>query len=220
MAFLFGGRGGNGPYISYSPITDRPTGYPVTISAWYKTPTTSWTTAEAIAVFTDSADGNSAIGVIISNTGLPSAVIRNSAGNQSASSWATAIFANTWYHIVGVFTSGVSGGRRVYVDGVAGTAGTGSLTVTFSDCNSVQIGRRIAAEARAAGEIAEVGMWNAQLTDAEIVSLYDGLTPVSVRPQNLFFYTPLVRESHELRYNHTRTVSGTPTATSHIRVYQ
>lgn len=206
------------PHISYSPTQGLPTAYPLTISAWYRTPTTTWTTAEAIAVFADSADGNPAFGVLLNNAGQPSATVRNASGNQVASIWGTTAFANTWYHIVGTYVSSTA--RTVFVNGAKGTLNSTSSTAAVSGCNSIQIARRIAAEGKAKGEIAEVGMWSAELTNAEIASLYGGLAPISVRPQNLFFYTPLVRESIELRHNHPRTVSGGPRVTEHIRVYQ
>jgi hypothetical protein len=49
------------------------------------------------------------------------------------------------------------------------------------------------------GRTAEVGIWNAALTAAEIASLAKGMTPDKIRPQSLVFYAPLVRDLIDVR---------------------
>ena len=44
------------------------------------------------------------------------------------------------------------------------------------------------ANAGIAGNIAHVGIWNVALTDAEVLSLANGLLPTRVRPQSLISY--------------------------------
>jgi hypothetical protein len=69
------------------------------------------------------------------------------------------------------------------------------------------------------GQIAEVGIWNVALTDAEIASLADGMTCDKVRPQSLVFYAPLVRDLQDVRGGLTITNNNTATVAVHPRVY-
>jgi hypothetical protein len=70
-----------------------------------------------------------------------------------------------------------------------------------------------------AGRIAEAGVWNAALTDAEIASLADGMTCDKVRPQSLVFYAPLVRDLIDAKGGLTITNNNTATVANHPRVY-
>ncbi len=69
------------------------------------------------------------------------------------------------------------------------------------------------------GQIAEVGIWNVALTDAEIASLADGMTCDKVRPQSLVFYAPLVRNLQDVRGGLPITNNNTATVANHPRVY-
>lgn len=69
------------------------------------------------------------------------------------------------------------------------------------------------------GNISEVAIWNVTLTDAEISSLGKGFKPSRIRPQSLAFYTPLIRNAQDLRGGVTLTVSNSPPAAAHPRVY-
>lgn len=212
MAYGFDG----GNFISYIPKENMPTAYPITIAGWYRTPTSSWTTAESIAVFTDQADGRPALSIIINNGGRPTAMSRDTANATNFALGSRVITANTWTHVAGTFASDTL--RQIFIDGVAGVTDGNTRTVGISSCTSVQIGRRIVDAANAKGRIAEVGVWNEQLNLFEIQALAKGLSPISVRPEKLFFYVPLVRETTEL-------VSGTTAGTTgsvqdHTRIYQ
>jgi hypothetical protein len=69
------------------------------------------------------------------------------------------------------------------------------------------------------GLIAEVGIWNAALTAAEIASLAKGMTCDKVRPQSLVFYAPLVRDLQDVRGGLTITNNNAATVATHPRVY-
>ena len=69
------------------------------------------------------------------------------------------------------------------------------------------------------GRIAEVGIWNAALTAAEVASLADGMTCDKVRPQSLVFYAPLVRDLIDVKGGLTITNNNTATVAAHPRVY-
>jgi hypothetical protein len=69
------------------------------------------------------------------------------------------------------------------------------------------------------GRIAEVGIWSAALTAAEVASLADGMTCDKVRPQSLVFYAPLVRDLQDVRGGLTITNNNSATVANHPRVY-
>lgn len=69
------------------------------------------------------------------------------------------------------------------------------------------------------GRIAEVGIWNAALTAAEIASLAKGMTCDKVRPQNLVFYAPLVRDLIDQKGGLTITNNNGATVANHPRIY-
>ena len=71
----------------------------------------------------------------------------------------------------------------------------------------------------AVGRIAEVGIWNAALTAAEIASLAKGMTCDKVRPQSLVFYAPLVRDLIDARGGRAITNNNGATVAAHTRVY-
>ena len=69
------------------------------------------------------------------------------------------------------------------------------------------------------GLIAEVGIWNAALTAAEVASLAKGMTCDKVRPQNLVFYAPLVRDLIDQKGGLVITNNNAATVANHPRVY-
>jgi hypothetical protein len=129
---------------------------------------------------------------------------------------------NTWHHGCGVFSSATS--RTAYIDG--GSAGTNTTNITPTLLERTNIGVQFLSGAGgtngiafADGRIAEVGIWNAALTAAEIASLAKGMTCDKVRPQSLVFYAPLVRDLQDVRGGLTITNNNTATVAAHTRVY-
>ena len=69
------------------------------------------------------------------------------------------------------------------------------------------------------GRLAEVGIWNAALTAAEIASLAKGMTCDKIRPQNLVFYAPLVRDINDQKGGLTITNNNGAAVANHPRIY-
>jgi hypothetical protein len=139
-------------------------------------------------------------------------------GTASSSSSVGSYTANTWTHACGVAASSVS--RLVYLNGVAGTQNTDNRTPTTA--NRTIVGARLATNVAGVlnnGLIAEVGIWNAALTAAEIASLAKGMTPDKIRPQSLVFYAPLVRDLIDQKGGVTITNNNSATVSNHPRVY-
>jgi hypothetical protein len=59
------------------------------------------------------------------------------------------------------------------------------------------------------GDLAELCIWNALLTGAEIASLYRGFSPLQIRRNSLIQYIPLVRPFYDLKDSGGISASGT-----------
>jgi len=130
----------------------------------------------------------------------------------------TAFSAGAWYHAAGVFTSSTS--PQAFLNGNVGvTAGVGSITPTGIDQILIGARRSTALGLYQNGLMAEVGIWNAALTAAEIASLAKGMTCDKVRPQSLVFYAPLVRELIDQKGGLVITNNNAATVAAHTRVY-
>jgi len=121
-------------------------------------------------------------------------------------------------HACGVFTSNTS--RTVFLNG--GNSATNTNTIAPSGVNAIDIGFRPNAGVAGLlfdGKLAEVGIWNTALTAAEIASLAKGMTCDKIRPQNLVFYAPLVRDIADQKGGLTITNNNGATVANHPRVY-
>jgi hypothetical protein len=143
-------------------------------------------------------------------------LIQQGGGNAAVNS-TSGCSANTWHHACAVFTSATS--RTVYLDG--GNSATNiSSSLTPSGINQMNIGSyKTLAGYFLNGQVAEVGLWSADLTQPEIASLAKGMTCDKVRPQSLVFYAPLVRDLIDAKGGLTITNNNTATVANHPRVY-
>lgn len=120
------------------------------------------------------------------------------AGTGSTANTTTTITANTWHHGCAVFAG--SSSRAAYIDG--GSKGTNTTLRTPDISDTVVIGAQWATGVASGfwdGDIAEAAMWNVALTDAEVALLAKGVSPMTVRPELLSGYWPLMgRTSPEI----------------------
>ena len=125
---------------------------------------------------------------------------------------------NVWSHFAGVFSSSTS--RVGYVNGTAGTANTANIG-SQNPATEVLIGIRRATSFGFYfnGDIAEFGVWNVALTQPEIAALAKGMSCDKIRPQNLVFYAPLVRDLIDQKGGLTITNNNGATVANHTRVY-
>jgi hypothetical protein len=137
--------------------------------------------------------------------------------NTTGGSVVTGPSLNTWGHTAAVFANTDS--RTAYSNGTAGPINT--ATHVISAPNFLTIGARYEGSYGLffAGPIAEVGIWSAALTAAEIASLAKGMTCDKVRPQSLVFYSPLVRDLIDQKGGLTITNNNGATAANHPIVY-
>lgn len=107
-----------------------------------------------------------------------------------------------WNHLAGVMV-GVSE-RYSYLNGDTANKGTNTTTISslsglFNRTNVGSLYYVTTNQQTTQGRVAHPAIWNAALSDAEIVMLSQGVSPLLVRPQNLVFYVPyLGRDSSDI----------------------
>ena len=125
-----------------------------------------------------------------------------------------------WSHIAGVVTPNVR--QEIFLNANSAAVKTsGVLASIHSGTAPLWIGAQflIGTSTIFDGLIAEVGIWNAALTTAEVASLAKGMSCDKVRPQSLVFYAPLVRELIDQKGGLTITNNNGATAATHPRIY-
>jgi hypothetical protein len=139
--------------------------------------------------------------------------------NDTAASTTTGYSSNSWLHAAATFSGNTPMSLQAFING--GSKGTNSINYTPSGINCTTIGALAAANqfyGHFGGQVAECGIWNVVLDDAEIAALAKGMSCDKVRPQNLCFYAPLVRDIADYSRALTLTNNST-TVANHPQVY-
>lgn len=114
--------------------------------------------------------------------------IRDSSGTLTIVT-TTGYSANTWHHACAV--EAAEDDHRVFLDGGSKATNTTSKTVTGSDRLTVGRNGDSSPDGEYDGRVAELVIWNAALTDAEVAALSGRISALLMRPDNLVFYAPL-----------------------------
>ena len=136
--------------------------------------------------------------------------VEGSVGNKGTIRWAaresgttknaqttTKISADTWHHVCGRETSSTD--RAVFLDG--GGKGTNTDLKSPSDLVRTHIGARSSSGSANKffdGDIGHVAGWNVALTDDEILSLANDVSPLRMRRDALLFYLQIGGRDPEL----------------------
>jgi hypothetical protein len=137
--------------------------------------------------------------------------------NQGVATSSSGFTANTWFHACGVFTGDTS--RAAFVNGANKGTNATSAIPTGIDRIGIGVLARSSLANFSNGMIAEVGIWNAALTDADVASLAKGASPLMIRPESLVFYAPLSSTNLEFRAALALTATDI-TAGVHPRIYR
>lgn len=183
---------------------------PYTMACWFRT--TNMTQIGCLLSLSSPTAGYSTIFFRGDVAGDPIDILAEGPG-QAVSRSTTGCTSGKWHHACGVFTSATS--RTVYLDGGSSATNTSPITHTL---NQTEIGAW-RSSLWFSGDIAEVGIWNIDLTAAEVASLAKGVSPALVRPQSLVTYLPLIRDVVDVRAATGFTDANT-TAANHTRVYR
>lgn len=144
---------------------------------------------------------------------------RHRASGPQGNATAGTVTVNTWHHAAAVFASDTS--RTAYFNGSPGSEETTNVTGAITP-DRISIGRAGDSSPgnHFSGRIAETAVWDAALTAPEIASLSKGFSPLFIRPQNLVFYAPLIRDEDLDRVGGlSLTAFNTPTVAEHTRVF-
>ena len=206
----------------YLSTTSAPvTAAPLTLACWSRVASTS----SVLPLLTlQDANAQSRIVLAVNGSTAPKRAAQISAVDSSGNIGShigineTSYLANTWYHTCGVLQS--LSNVSAYFNGAVGTS-ISSATNAPTGIDQVLIGARFATSLGQFhdGAIAEVGVWNAALTAAEIASLAKGMTCDKVRPQSLVFYAPLIRDLIDQKGGLAITNNNGATVATHPRVY-
>ena len=169
------------------------TAAPLTVSAWFR-PSAINARYTLVSLANDSNNARFGLWANGVSAGDPvTCYVHNNASDQSAST-TTGFSANQWHHACGVERSAAD--RSAYIDGGSRGNNTGGRIPV--GVNSLAVGRSNDATPSQYmdGAIAEVAIWRAALSDAEIMALAKRrLSALLVRPGALVFYAPLLRPS-------------------------
>jgi hypothetical protein len=184
------------------------TATPLTIACWYKHSSVAVNDPLSLASSTTnyysiSSRGNGSVVDFAANDGSGNAIARST----------TSAILNNWNHACGVAASATS--RTIYLNG--GSSGTNTTSKT-PIVSSISIGSRFTGSTFM-GSCAEIGIWNAALTAAEVASLAQGMTCDKIRPQSLVFYAPLVRDLIDQKGGLAIINNNGATVDNHPRVY-
>lgn len=187
---------------------------PFTLASWFKA---NNNTSNCPLISLSPANGNY-WGLLLAGGVANDPVIAHHTSTANAVT-SSAFLPNEWQHGCAVFSSVNS--RTVYLN--AGSTGT-STNNENSPTAATQLligSRRYVGnlDLFMNGSIAEVGIWNAALTAAEIASLAKGMTCDKVRPQNLVFYAPLIRDLLDQKGGLVITNNNGATVAPHPRIY-
>ena len=141
--------------------------------------------------------------------------------NADTIGWAvttSGVSSGEWFHAAGVFTANDE--RSALLNGAS--KDTDNTSVGSFTPNITSMGKLVRSTATSASDIwaAECGIWNVALTDAEVVVLAAGYSPLLVRPQNLVAYWPLIRDTDDdIVGGYSMTPVNSPTVAAHPRVF-
>ena len=196
------------------------TAAPLTVSAWARTDVSTTTDDYCIVQIGDASEADHYFRLSADGSGDPGELAwgaRGGSGSALAQARSSIIpTVDQWYHMAGIEIS--SSSRRLLVDGTDISTNTSSRTPTGVDTITIGRERDSTPDDSWSGDVAEVGIWDVALTDAEAISLSAGYSPLFIRPQNLVFYAPLIRDVLDRVSGSTLTLGGTPDVSDHIPI--
>jgi len=156
--------------------------------------------------------------LILSGTAAGDPVVWQVVDSTAASATTTAGYNadGGWHHMCGVEISSVS--RAAYFDGGSKGTDTTDRTPDNSDSCAIAMKRDTTPGSPHYGGIAEVGLWDVALTDAEVAILALGYSPRFVRPANLVACWPLIRDDRDIVDGYNMTPYNAPSIAAHPRI--
>jgi hypothetical protein len=134
-------------------------------------------------------------------------------GGQTLIDTTSGYSANTWHHIACVETA--SNDHAVFIDGGSKSTDNTNLAPANADVTALARENDSSPAKYLSGSLAEAGLWNVGLTDAEVAELAAGFSPPFVRPQGLVAYWRLIRDDKDVVGGYDLTANGGVTTVAH-----
>jgi hypothetical protein len=183
---------------------------PLTISVWFKKTVTE--TSNLFVMYS----GDVRVALVTADDGR---VILLEFDTASSTAGSTTTYAlNSWNHVCGVIASSTS--RTIYLNGGGSFTNTGLRSAT--GMTSARVGSSHLGSGGGGslnGDVAELAIWNAALTQSEVSTLSKGIMSDRVRNENLIFYSPLIRNLQDVKGALPITNNNGATVSIHPRIY-
>lgn len=190
------------------------TSVPITMACWFNS--NDITVSQILmAISDDAADSDYHLLATLDNIAGNPLYIATARSSAAFAQTALGYSINTWHHACGIFAA--VDDRRVYLDGGNKATNGDSRTPVSLDNTTIGILQQFTPFGHMSGLIAEAAIWNIALTDAEVLILANGYSPLFVHPQNLVAYWPLIRGLNDRVGGYNLTATGT-IASPHCRI--
>jgi hypothetical protein len=201
------------------------TAYPLTIACWFNVDSTA--ASNVLAGIGTAGTDNAAL--MFTDTNGKLRAFSASGGSNASAITATSVSTGTWHHGCAVFTNATD--RRIYLNGGNQADNTTNLAFPAS-ANRTYVGAQIYSGGVTNftnGRIAEVAMWNVNLSSDEVAALGKGFSPLLIRPASLVAYWPMLAGSSKVGGSSVTTIDrwktgydltevATPTLADHPRI--
>lgn len=193
---------------------------PLTLAAWINVDTTG---AAQRVLSISSATGNDRWSLQVGATNVITMQVGTSTPSPTFAALSTTntVTAGTWHHVAGSWNTTTGQPQQVWIDGVKSGPTNSSRTPVAAELSRTLVGSTYISSALSQymnGKVAEAAIWNAILSDTDVVSLSKGIKPTSIKPQNIVMYLPLVRDIVDTVESLSFTNSGS-VVSEHSRRY-
>lgn len=184
--------------------------YPYSFACWFRT--TNMTQVKPIIGFNNVAGSRyDQIWFRGDIAGDPIDILSDAGAGQKITRSTAGCTSGVYHHACAVITSATS--RTIYLDGGNSATSTASVSPTVDTFNIA----RFPSWGGVAGDVAEAALWTVALSADDVLALAKGVSPMLVRPQNLQFYAPLIRDLIEVKGLAITSSGGS--STDHPRIY-
>ncbi len=189
---MAGNFDGSSDFLHIGSPTAQLSGWPVTMACWVRADSGSLSAFRTVFFLRDEGSASDDSFGIQTTSSAEARVAMLDSGGLTTVAGAT-LSADTWTHLCGVFTSSALG---IYVDGSVTSDAHGK---SFPAVNDPIVGARLTGAGASSqfwdGDVAEVAIWNVQLSQAEIDALAAGVSPLMIRPASLVNYWQLLNSA-------------------------